>query len=68
MKLLGPTSPCRRICCRGWATHGMKRGLRSQLVLASILADVWLESGFETFDLIWVINGTERSTLFGAAR
>lgn len=38
------------------------------LVLASILADVWLESGFETFDLIRVINGAEHSTLFGAAR
>jgi hypothetical protein len=30
------------------------------LVMASILADVWLESGFETFDLIRVINGVER--------
>ena len=30
------------------------------LVLASILADVWLESGFETFDLIRAINGVER--------
>ena len=27
------------------------------LVLASILADVWLESGFETFDLIRAVNG-----------
>ena len=33
------------------------------LVLASILADVWLESGFETFDLIQVINGVQRLTL-----
>ena len=38
------------------------------LVLASILADVWLESGFETFDLIQVINGVQRSTMFGVAR
>lgn len=38
------------------------------LVLASILADVWLESGFETFDLIQAINGRERSTMFGLAR
>ena len=30
------------------------------LVMASILADVWLESGFETFDLIRAINGVER--------
>ena len=30
------------------------------LVMASILADVWLESGFETFDLLRVINGVER--------
>ena len=30
------------------------------LVMASILADVWLESGFETFDLIRAINGIER--------
>ena len=27
------------------------------LVIAQILADVWLESGFETFDLVRVING-----------
>jgi hypothetical protein len=38
------------------------------LVLTSILADVWLESGFETFDLIRAINGAERSTMFGLAR
>jgi len=38
------------------------------LVLASILADVWLESGFQTFDLIQAINGIERSTMFGVAR
>ena len=38
------------------------------LVLASILADVGLESGFETFDLIQVINGAQRSTMFGVAR
>ena len=30
------------------------------LVMASILADVWLEAGFETFDLIRAINGVER--------
>ena len=30
------------------------------LVMASILADVWLETGFETFDLIRAINGVER--------
>jgi hypothetical protein len=30
------------------------------LVLASILADVWIESGRETFDLIRVINGVQR--------
>jgi hypothetical protein len=30
------------------------------LVLASILADVWLETGFETFDLIRAINGVHR--------
>ena len=38
------------------------------LVMASILADVWLESGFETFDLIRAINGNEHSTMFGVAR
>lgn len=32
------------------------------LVLASILADVWLETGFETFDLIRAINGVQRLT------
>jgi hypothetical protein len=32
------------------------------LVLASILADVWLESGFQTFDLIRAVNGVERAT------
>jgi hypothetical protein len=32
------------------------------LVMASILADVWLESGFETFDLIRAINGVQRLT------
>lgn len=30
------------------------------LVMASILADVWIESGFETFDLIRTINGVQR--------
>jgi hypothetical protein len=30
------------------------------LVLASILADVWLETGRETFDLIRAINGVQR--------
>ena len=30
------------------------------LALASILADVWIESGFETFDLIRAINGVQR--------
>ena len=30
------------------------------LVMASILADVWLSSGFETFDLIRAINGVQR--------
>lgn len=30
------------------------------LVLASILADVWIETGFETFDLIRAINGVQR--------
>jgi len=30
------------------------------LVMASILADVWIESGFETFDLIRAINGVQR--------
>jgi hypothetical protein len=38
------------------------------LVLASILADVWLTSGFETFDLVQAINGVERRTIFGLAR
>jgi hypothetical protein len=33
------------------------------LVMASILADVWLETGFETFDLIRVINGVQRLAL-----
>jgi len=30
------------------------------LTLASILADVWIETGFETFDLIRAINGVQR--------
>lgn len=38
------------------------------LVLTSILADAWLSTGLETFDLIQVINGTEHSTMFGLAR
>ena len=29
------------------------------LVMASILADVWIESGFETFDLVRAINGVQ---------
>ena len=33
------------------------------LVLTSILADVWLESRFETFDLIRAINGVQRLAL-----
>ena len=39
-----------------WEAAGPAVGL----VLASILADVWLESGFETFDLIKAINGVQR--------
>ena len=35
------------------------------LVLASIMADVWLATGFETFDLIRAIIGVQR--LDGAA-
>jgi hypothetical protein len=38
------------------------------LVMASILADIWLDSGFETFDLIQVVNGVQRNTMFGLAR
>jgi hypothetical protein len=30
------------------------------LVLGAILADVWIETGFETFDLIRAINGVQR--------
>ena len=37
------------------------------LVLTSILADAWLTTGYETFDLIEVINGKER-TMFGVVR
>ena len=39
-----------------WEAAGPAVGL----VLASILADVWLESGFETFDLVRAINGVQR--------
>jgi hypothetical protein len=36
------------------------------LVLTNILADVWLQSGFETFDLIRVMNGVQREALVPA--
>jgi hypothetical protein len=41
-----------------WGEAGPAVGL----VLASILADVWIESGHETFDLIRAINGVQRLT------